>query len=204
MTKNNSNPELTDVAGIGPARAKKLKKAGVKSPKQLARLKPTTVAKKADIATTRAKKLVSAAKKVADTTSKTTKKKSSKKTSKTTKSKKKASKPKHTKKGDKAAQDALKDIIARARDHFKRAPDEHVFILHGGETIKDLRELAEALEQMQEHVFRHHVNDEKHDFAAWVHHVLDEHALAKQLREARKHPEYQGHVIYRHITRRVW
>lgn len=216
MTNNkDSNPELTDVSGIGPARAKKLQKAGVKSPKQLARLKPSTVAEKADIATARAKKLVSAAKKVttsspkkSTTKKKTTSKKSTPKKSATKKKKsstKKSSKKKTSKKqAAQAAAKAMQDIVSRARDHFKQAPREHVFVLHGGETIKDLRELAEALEEMQEHVFKHHVNDEKHDFAAWVQHVLDEQALADQLREAREHPQAHGHVIYRHITRRVW
>lgn len=223
MTNNkDSNPELTDVSGIGPARAKKLQKAGVKSPKQLARLKPSTVAEKADIATARAKKLVSAAKKVSSaapkksTKSTTTKKASAKKTTKKkaapkksaakkSSSKKSTPKKKATKKqAAQAAAKAMQDIVARARDHFKQAPKEHVFVLHGGSTIKDLRELAEALEEMHEHVFKHHVNDDKHDFAAWVQHVLDEQALADQLREARAHPQSHGHVIYRHITRRVW
>lgn len=221
MAKKDSNQELTDVTGIGPARAKKLKQGGVKTPKQLARLKPSTVAEKADIATTRAKKLVTAAKKATGkqpTKKSSTKKKKSaaKKTTKKaskpkkTAAKKKTSQKKATKKttskqqASKAAAKAMQDVIARARDHFKQAPSEHVFVLRGGATIKDLRELAEALEEMQEHVFKHHVNEDKHDFAAWVQHVLDEHALAEQLRETRKHPEAHGHVIYRHITRRVW
>lgn len=199
MAKKNSDPTLTDVSGIGPARAKQLKKAGIKSPKQLAQYKPETVAEKTDIAQSRAQKLVENARKATGKTKnkKSTTKKSSKKT------KKKSSK-KDTKKAAKAAAKAMEDIIARARDHFKQAPEEHHFHLRSGSRLKDLRELAEALEEMEEHVFRHHVTDDRHDFANWVQDVLDEHALAEQLRDTRKHPEAHGHVIYRHITRRVW
>jgi len=103
-----------------------------------------------------------------------------------------------------AAAKAMKDIIARARDHFRTAPKENTFFVADGQTIKDLRELAEVLEEMTDHVFGHHVNDERHDFANWVHEVLQERALAEQLREAHRHPQANQRVIYRHIVRRAW
>lgn len=182
MVKEQKKSELTDVNGVGPARAKKLRTAGVKTPAQLARLQPETVAKKAGISKERAKKLVSSAKKlVREATSEVSKQQAAR-----------------------SAERALEDITARARDHFKQAPNEQVFVLCTGEQLRDLRELAQALEGMREEVFRHHVNEDKHDFAAWIQHVLDEHALADELRESRKHPEKHGHAIYRHITRRVW
>lgn len=138
-----------------------------------------------------------------------TTKKAAKKTTKKTAKKSTRKTANNTSKGAEhkaanAAASAMKDIIARARDHFRKAPQEHVFYVMDGRSIQDLRELAESLEDMAEHVFAHHVNDERHDFANWVHEVLQERALAEQLREAQKHPDAHQRVIYRHIVRRAW
>ena len=107
-------------------------------------------------------------------------------------------------KAAKAAAMAMKDIIARARDHFRQAPADRVFVLANGKVLKDLRELADSFEDMAEPVFAHHVNDQRHDFANWVHEILHEKALAEQLREAHRDPLTQQNTIYRHIVRRVW
>lgn len=139
---------------------------------------------------------------------KKTVKKAAKKTTKKAAKKAPAAKNTTTKSAEqqaaKAAATAMKDIIARARDHFRKAPKENVFYVSDGRTIQDLRELAEALEEMADHVFSHHVNDDRHDFANWVHEVLQERALAEQLRVAHKHPDSHQRVIYRHIVRRAW
>ncbi len=143
-----------------------------------------------------------AAKKATKKVAKKTTKKAAKKT--TTRATKKAATKSTQEQAAKAAASAMKDIIARARDHFRKAPKEHVFFIADGRTIQDLRELAEALEDMAEHVFSHHVNDHRHDFANWVHEVLQERALAEQLRETHRHPDHHQRVIYRHIVRRAW
>lgn len=203
-----SQSEISTVKGVGPATRKKLEKANVTTIAALKKESADSLAKKTSLSTAQAQKILDAASKVKTSKKSSTKKKASKKkaTKKKKTSSKKSAKKKSVNKKDatKAAASAMKDIIARARDHFKRAPAQHVFILHSGEELKDLFDLAKKLEDIADHVFAHHVNDDRHDFANWVQKVLDEHALADQLREARKHPEDHQRIIYRHITRRVW
>jgi hypothetical protein len=65
----------------------------------------------------------------------------------------------------------------------KQAPKEHTFKLHKTSIeIKDLPELAEALEIMSEESFSHHVSERKNDFAIWVQEVLHDDELAERLR----------------------
>jgi hypothetical protein len=209
-----SQSELSTVKGVGPAIRKKIESAGIKTVAALKKEDEKSLSEKSGISTGRASNILKAAQNVTAAKKKTASKKSSKKTASKKSTKKKTSKKKSTtkkttskvdsKKATQAAASAMKDIIARARDHFKRAPAQHVFVLHGGQELKDLFDLAKALEDIQEEVFRHHVNDDRHDFANWVKNVLDEHALADEMREARKHPEAHERIIYRHITRRVW
>lgn len=56
-------------------------------------------------------------------------------------------------------------------------PEEH-FVTKDGERIANLKEMKSALENMEDHVFDHHVDDEKNDFAAWVHGSVGDHELA--------------------------
>ncbi len=133
-------------------------------------------------------------------TTKTTKKRAAKRTKKSAPKKTAAAK----KNAAKAAASAMKDIIARARDHYRRAPADRVFVVTDGKTLADLRDLTEALEDMAQHVFDHHVNDMRHDFANWVEEVLHEQALAEELRGTERNPHQHQRAIYRHIVRRVW
>lgn len=210
-----SQSELSTVKGVGPAIRKKLESAKITTVAQLKKEDAKSLSEKAGISEGRAENILKAAQDVKPakkkstpkkkaTKKKSTKKASKKKTTKKSTSKKTAKKNVDSKKAAQAAASAMRDIIARARDHFKKAPAQHVFILHDGSQLKDLFDLAQALEDIQEHVFRHHVNDDRHDFANWVQNVLDEHSLADEMREARKHPESHERIIYRHITRRVW
>ncbi|MFT4250292.1 MAG: helix-hairpin-helix domain-containing protein [Candidatus Woesearchaeota archaeon] len=216
-----SESDLSTIQGVGPATRKKLEQASITTIAALQKESASSLAKKTSLSEKQASNVLAAASKVPakkkavkKTTKKAAKKASSKKkpaarktSSKKTSAKKKKSKRSssvNAKQAASAAAAAMKDIVARARDHFKTAPREHVFILHSGEELKDLFDLARALEDIADHVFAHHVNEDRHDFANWVQHVLDEHALAEDLRESRRHPQAHERVIYRHITRRVW
>jgi hypothetical protein len=149
-----------------------------------------------------AKKSVTATAVAAKKSVKTKKAKAPKKAAKKRQSK---AKPKaNNQKAAAASAKAMQDIIARARDHFRRAPEHQTFYIVDGRSLADLRELAEALDEMAEHVFHHHVNHDRHDFANWVHEVLHEHALAEELRETERHPQAHQHRILRHIVRRTW
>lgn len=59
--------------------------------------------------------------------------------------------------------------------------NEKAFYLHEGKEITDLKSLAKELRAMPQHVYEHHVNFNKNDFANWVKHSLNEHTLAERI-----------------------
>ena len=68
----------------------------------------------------------------------------------------------------------LKDIILDCGE-------EHSFKLADGRAIRSLSQFNEALSDMDENVFRHHVNNEKNDFSAWIKEVINDEKLADSL-----------------------
>jgi len=58
-------------------------------------------------------------------------------------------------------------------------------ILDGGR-IRNLVELHKSLDEMDQNVFNHHVNDERNDFSNWVHDVLKDKKLAKEIAGTRE------------------
>lgn len=55
------------------------------------------------------------------------------------------------------------------------------FWINNGPVVKNLRELRDALLNINEESFKFHVNKEKNDFAAWVKDVLKDEPLSKRL-----------------------
>ena len=83
-----------------------------------------------------------------------------------------------------------------------RAPDHHHFVLVNGQRLGDIKELADALEDMADHVWAHHVTHERNDFATWVNDIFIDAELAKSLRTAAgKH--HAQIVLYRAILERI-
>ena len=64
---------------------------------------------------------------------------------------------------------------------LKEAPADEYFYVNNGMTIRNLDELAVALELMDVEVFECHVNTEKNDFSNWVKDIINEEGLAKEL-----------------------
>ncbi len=77
------------------------------------------------------------------------------------------------------------------------APEEHHFIVADGRKLKNIIELADALETMSEEIFRHHANEFKNDFSAWVKDVFYEHSLAEDIAMAKNRLETQIVVLRR-------
>lgn len=77
------------------------------------------------------------------------------------------------------------------------APEEHHFIVADGRKLKNIIELADALETMSEEIFRHHVNEFKNDFSAWVKDVFYEHSLADDMSRAKNRLETQIAILRR-------
>jgi hypothetical protein len=58
---------------------------------------------------------------------------------------------------------------------------QHYFVTKDGRQIKNMRELAEVLEKMNEDVFTYHVNAQKNDFSNWLKDVIRDEELAKEI-----------------------
>ncbi len=59
-------------------------------------------------------------------------------------------------------------------------PDKRFFLHEGGE-LASLEDLFTELQSMKPHVFQHHVNADKNDFAVWVRDVMQDRFLAKNM-----------------------
>lgn len=77
------------------------------------------------------------------------------------------------------------------------APVEQHFIVADGRKLKNIIELADALETMTEEIFRHHVNEAKNDFSTWVKDVFYDHSLAEDIARAKNRMEAQISILRR-------
>ena len=58
---------------------------------------------------------------------------------------------------------------------------EQCFWVNNGPILKNLEELANALPNMSEEAFHHHVNSEKNDFSSWINGTIGDQKLANDL-----------------------
>ncbi len=78
------------------------------------------------------------------------------------------------------------------------APVEHHFVVADGKKLKNIMELADALETMSEEIFRHHANEFRNDFSSWVKDVFYDHSLADDISMAKD--KFQTQIV---ILRRL-
>ncbi|MEK6942441.1 MAG: DUF5752 family protein [Nanoarchaeota archaeon] len=77
------------------------------------------------------------------------------------------------------------------------APTEQHFVVADGNRLKNILDLADALETMSEDVFKHHSNELKNDFSSWVRDVFYDHSLADDISMAKNKMETQIAVLRR-------
>ena len=58
---------------------------------------------------------------------------------------------------------------------------EQCFWVNNGPIIKNLEELSNALPQLSDEIYSHHVNKEKNDFSKWINDVIGDKKLANDL-----------------------
>jgi len=68
-----------------------------------------------------------------------------------------------------------------AKKYLCDAAPEQCFWVNNGPILKNMEELANALPDMAEDTFRHHVNNEKNDFSSWVRDIIGDANLANDL-----------------------
>lgn len=77
------------------------------------------------------------------------------------------------------------------------APVEHHFVVADGKRLRNVIELADALETMTEEIFRHHANEFRNDFSNWVKDVFYDHSLAEDISRAKNRLETQIAILRR-------
>ena len=73
---------------------------------------------------------------------------------------------------------------------LKNAEASELFFCADGCRIGNLIELRQCIEDLDDNLFRSHVNDSKNDFAEWVEHSLSMHELAEELRAAESKEDF--------------
>jgi len=119
--------------------------------------------------------------------------------------------PKHKKNIEKKAQEEVRDVVqetlpevtAKVPAIRKDAPETSYFILCNGKPVKNIKELADVMEELEDAVFNHHVNNDKNDFATWIKDVFKDIALAEKITGA-KDKKHMQLVLYKHITHELW
>lgn len=81
----------------------------------------------------------------------------------------------------------------------KEVPHHHYFILANGRPVKHVAELASLLDQLEDHVFNHHVTPDRNDFHNWVKDVFEDIELARKVAgvDDKRHLQL---VIYKHLA----
>ena len=68
-----------------------------------------------------------------------------------------------------------------ARRYLGDVSSEQCFWVNNGPILKNLDELANALQEISDEAYRHHVNSEKNDFSNWINDVIGDRKLANDL-----------------------
>jgi hypothetical protein len=84
----------------------------------------------------------------------------------------------------------------------RKAKPEEFFWTCDGKVIKSVKELAEALDSMEDQVYYNHVTSERNDFSNWVRSIFNEKTLAKNLTQTNNRLEAQL-VTLKHLIKNL-
>lgn len=65
--------------------------------------------------------------------------------------------------------------------YLNDAAPEQCFWVNNGPILKNLEELANALQSMSDETYRYHANKEKNDFTKWLSEIIGDKKLANEL-----------------------
>ena len=85
---------------------------------------------------------------------------------------------------------------------IKNAKPEHYFLLLDGRPLRNLLELVEAMDEMTDEIFYHHVNEFRNDFATWTKEVFKEIELAEKLHKLDSKQKHQLEIL-KHMVKRL-
>lgn len=113
--------------------------------------------------------------------------------------KKPAASKKSTKKTMAKSVKSMSTSRQRVYNLTREVPEYHYFVLANGQPVKHVAELASILDQLEDHVFQHHVTAEKNDFHNWIRDVFEDVELAKKVSGATDKRRLQL-IIYKHMA----
>lgn len=81
----------------------------------------------------------------------------------------------------------IKDLnmISNELSLFRNVKPEEYFYMHNGVVLKNLHDLIDILEVIDEATLSCHVKDNKNDFGEWIRHVFKDNALADKIKNAK-------------------
>lgn len=104
------------------------------------------------------------------------------------------------KKAKKAKSSAIYATIQR--DKLGASSDDKHFVVCDGQKLTDLKDLASALQSMDDGAYAHHANEEKNDFVNWVNDVFGHEDLAQELQNCSDKQQAEL-VVLRHIIKHI-
>ena len=72
-------------------------------------------------------------------------------------------------------------ILSRAKNLLKVVPLKQSFWLCTNQNLRSLNTLANSLDEVNDDVFRYHVNKYKNDFSTWVRDVIGDNDFAREI-----------------------
>ena len=77
----------------------------------------------------------------------------------------------------------MDEIVTNNMKFLDNVKPENNFILNNGFVIKSIPELANVLDELDDNVFYHHVNNERNDFANWIQNCIGDSVLVNRIRK---------------------
>jgi len=92
--------------------------------------------------------------------------------------------------------------VSIIRKYNQEVPYELHFVLSDGRRVKNIFELIDTLDNMNDEIFRFHVGDQNNDFSNWLSDVFDEKQLANKLKRMTSKIEAQN-VLLKHLIEKL-
>jgi len=93
------------------------------------------------------------------------------------------------------------ELTEKPKYVYDNVPEFKDFVSLNGAKLKNMSDLANGLENMDDNVYKHHVNEKKNDFSKWVGDVMDDEELAQALVGQE---QQEAHVtVLKHMLKRL-
>jgi hypothetical protein len=93
------------------------------------------------------------------------------------------------------------EVTDKPKYIYDNVPDFKDFVTLDGTKLKNISDLAEKLEYMDDHVYKHHANEKKNDFSQWIGDVMDDEELAEALVNK---DQQEAHVaVLKHMIKKL-